>query len=461
MAQGRVSGSGRSKPRIRYSFFISLFLIIYIVAQLIIFLSRDTTSYIVAKKGEIVDSLMCSGVAVREESLIKASTDGIVQYYYPGGRELMKNTLVCTLLDDYYGNVLEEKINEIYSQIQDVDNAEYQEAFDNLDADIAASVASFLRSKDSQQYKNVYDLETSLKDAVSQRKDMYSLMNNTKVAKLLAEQGIYIDEQNSVRSNLYLSDAGIIDYSYDRFEGWTVDQIGPDFIDNYDSHYAYFEINMQSIDAGTPLYRLVTSPVWHIVSYLTEEEAAFFSGEEQVKFVYNSSNELRASVASLEKVEDNLYKLVLKLTVNVQKFMNDRIVNMVFTKNSHTGIKISESCIVKKEAYVLPRSYMVSSGSSRGVLLVNGDTVRFASVKVLDSDDVNYYILLPEGVEPGALIQKENSVEQMRLNTTHDVTGVYIVNGGYEEFETVRIVSESQGYVIVEGIQLYDRVKIN
>ena len=256
------------KSRISFTYCIAIIVLVYLFAQLFIFFSRDTANYVVAKQGEIVETFSAKGVIIRDEQLVKATSNGIVQYYYPGGKELQKNAKVCTLLDDYYGDLLDEKIDEIYQQIQEADSGEYAEAFGSLDTSISSSIASYLRNKTSNSYADIYLLEDDLRDAVSKRKDMYSLMSSTKVASLLAQQGIYLDEQAAFRSNMFLSEAGIIDYSYDGYEGWTVGQIGSNFIDNYDSSYSFFEINMQQVSVGTPLYRVITSPLWNVVIYI-------------------------------------------------------------------------------------------------------------------------------------------------------------------------------------------------
>ena len=435
---------------------------VYLIAQLIIFIRRDTNNYIVAKQGEIVETFSTQGVVIRSEQLVNAHEDGIVQYYFPGGKELMKNTLVCTLLDDYYGGILEEKINELYAEIQDVDSGEYADAFKSLDEDISSSIASFLRSRSTNHYSALYDLQGDLQNAVSKRKDMYSLMSNTKVASLLQQQGIYINEQNKVISNLYLPEGGVIDYSYDRYEGWNTDQIGPDFIDNYDSHYNYFEINLQKVTAGTTLYRLVSSPVWYIVLYLDETQAEYFSGESNISFIYNSSQKLSGYIDTLELYdeESGTYKLVIKMTTRVQDFMNDRIVDLIFTKNSHSGIKISESCLVDQDAYILPSDYVAEVDGQRGVLAVYGEEIRFVSLDILLEEKAMCYFLMPENLAAGTVIQKPNSSDRMSVGQTANVSGVYVVNGGYEDFKIVSVDYRSQGYAIVRGVEMYDRIKV-
>lgn len=458
----RPSGKSASKRKpFNLTFLVIALVLIYIAAQFFSFFNKDTINYIVAKQGEIVEKFSAQGVIIRQEELVKSSSGGIVQYYYPGGKELEKGTLVASILDDYYGDILQDKINQIYDQISDIDDGEYSDAFQALDTSIESTVSSYLRNKAVNNYSNLYALKDNLADAISKRKDMYSLMSNTQVASLLAQQGIYINEQDSVRSNLYLSEGGMIDYSYDGYEGWTADQIGPDFISNYDSSYQYFDINFQNIDSGTPLYRLITSPVWQIVIYLNKDQAQYFSGESSVDFIYNSTKELSGTIQSLEQTKEDQYKLVIKLTSHVQDFLNDRTASLVFTKNQHTGIKISDSCLVQKTYYVVPSECIVRSGSQTGLLAVQADdSVIFQPVDVATENDDKTYFTLPDGVSPGFTIQKENSTERMTQGSTESVNGVYVVNGGYEQFVIVTIEYQAQGYAIVKGIKMYDRVKI-
>ncbi len=449
------------KSRVSFTYCIAIIVLVYLFAQLLIFFNRDTTNYVVAKQGEIVETFSAQGVIIRDEQLVKATSNGIVQYYYPGGKELQKNAKVCTLLDDYYGDLLEEKIDEIYQQIREADSGEYAEAFGSLDTSISSSIAAYLRNKTSNSYADIYLLEDDLRDAVSKRKDMYSLMSSTKVTSLLAQQGIYLDEQAAFRSNMFLSEAGIIDYSYDGYEGWTVGQIGSNFIENYDASYSFFEINMQQVSVGTPLYRVITSPLWNVVIYVNAEQAQYFSGENTISFVYNSTHEMSGRIQSLEQVSEDQYKLVLKINTNVQDIMNDRIANFVFTKNSHRGIKISESCIVKQSHYFVPNKYIVTSGTEYGVLAVESGGVTFRGVDVIASMDGISYIELPEGLAPGTMIQAENSSEMIAIGEMAEVDGVYVVNGGYEQYEIIQVKHRSQGYAIVQGLNMYDRVKIN
>ncbi|MCF0135877.1 MAG: hypothetical protein HUJ69_05585 [Lachnospiraceae bacterium] len=454
--------AGSKRGQVVITYLVVLAVIIYLLGQFFNFLNKDNTNYIIAAKGEIVETIALQSVVVRDEMLVKATSDGIVQYHYAGGTELMAGTLVCSILDDYYGDILQEKIDQIYAQLADMGSAAVDnEAFTSLDTSVAQSVAQYLRNKSTGNYSSLYLLKTSLTESVSERKDMYSLASNSKISNLLSEQGIYLNEQSSVVSELYLSSGGLIDYSYDGYEGWTAEQIGPDFMSNYNSFYSYFEINMQSVKTGDPLYRLVYSPVWYLVMYLNEEEAQFFSGLDSVEFIYNSSDKLHGRVTTLQETGYDQYKLVIKLTERVQEFMNDRIATIVFNKNSHTGIKLSDACLLTREYLVIPKKYLMKNGEDYGYLVLGNDTSYFQKITIVDEDDEWVYYSLPEGAPTTVTIQMQSSLETMLTGATGSLFGVYVVNGGHERFQSVKVKYQAQGYSIVEGVDLYDRIKIN
>lgn len=471
MRPERTGNPGKAKKRrkktskqgqVVMTYLVVLAVFVYLLGQFYNFLSKDNTNYIVASQGEINETIAMQGVVVRDEMLVKATNSGIIQYYYAGGKELMAGTMVSSIIDDSYGNILQARIDEIYGQIEDMsEETEYNEAFESLDTSVSQAVNQYLRNKSTNNYTALYLLKSDLTDAVSERKEMYSLASNAKVAQLLSEQGIYLNEQSSTVSNLYLPAGGIIDYSYDGYEGWTTDQIGSDFLTNYDGFYSYFEINMQPVKTGDPIYRLVYSSVWSLVIYLNEEQASFFSGMDTVSFIYNSSDKLNGRVTTLEKTGYDEYKLVLKMTERVQDFMNDRIAMVVFTKNNHYGIKVSDSCLVTKDYYVIPKKYLVQSGDDMGYMVMGNDSTYFQKVTVVDTDDDWVYYSLPEGAPTTVTIQMPGTLDTMLTGATGSLYGVYVVNGGFEQFESVRVKYQASGYSIVEGIDLYDRIKIN
>ena len=166
-------------------------------------------------------------------------------------------------------------------------------------------------------------------------------------------------------------------------------------------------------------------------------------------------------ITQLKQTGYDEYKLVLQVTERIQDFMNDRTANLVFSKNSHSGIKIADACLVRKEYYVVPKSYLMQSGEDYGFLIKGENAVYFQKMSIMDVKDDLVYFSLPEGMSPGFTIQNASGDETLSVGQTGYLYGVYLINGGFEQFESVDIIYQAQGYSIVKGIELYDRVKVN
>ena len=291
--------------RIRLTTVVAVFIFIYIAAQFILFLKNEKFSYVVAKNGEIEQSFSLDGVVTREEQLFRAGTDGVVEYYYPGRQTLPKSTLVCSIQDDYYGDLLNEKLEDIYREMDGIKGSEeYLDEFKQADLDIASAVAQILsREKDDRNFSQVYDVKESLETAVARRKDLYALLQNKRINALQREQGVIQSQQQESKSSLYLSEAGIIEYSYDGFEGWTPEQIESDFVKTYDGKYEYLNINLQKVEQDAPLYRLISSQDRYITVFVPAEIAEFFSEKKSVTFYYNGEDRLRGSIVALEQYD--------------------------------------------------------------------------------------------------------------------------------------------------------------
>ena len=72
----------------------------YLFAQLIIFFNRDTTNYVVAKQGKIVETFSTQGVIIRDEQLVKSTSSGIVQYYIDGYETVTPETITPEMFDE-------------------------------------------------------------------------------------------------------------------------------------------------------------------------------------------------------------------------------------------------------------------------------------------------------------------------------------------------------------------------
>ncbi len=437
---------------------IGILITLYFLFQLIFFLNRNSVHYAVAEKGTLENSFTVRAVLTREETLVRASSDGIVQYYYAGGQKLAANTRLGVLLDPYYGDLLDKKIEEVYSELEELE-AGHAADFAAIEGEMSAELSDYLRSRGSDR-SDLYRLKSVLEEDCRYRRELFALSANKRVLALLDAEGIYLKEQEGEQSDLWLRSSGIIEYSYDGYEGWTAEQIGPDFLSRYDGVYSYPEVGMRNRRIGEVLYRVIQSEEWYLTAFVSASQAASLSGRSQLDFFYNGSEKMSGEVVSLTQ-EGEGYKLVLRLRSRMQAHDTERIAELRFVTGSMSGIKISSDCITEGEYYCLPAGFVVRQGSGRAVLRVGADgSVEAVPVSCIWNDGENYFFSLPEGLHAGDTVMKEGSAETTQIGESRKLSGVYVVNGLSEIFEAVEVLYEDSGYCIVEGISPFDRVKL-
>ncbi len=460
MAQNRTERESRPKKNsLGFTIVVAAVVFIYIAAMFVQFLTQTSMNYMIATEGNMEESFMVQGAITREEVLVTATSKGVVQYYYPGGKRLASNIKVGVMMDSYYGGLLEEKLDAVYRQLEETDT-EYEEVFARIREEISETVAEYLQRKDYNGYESVYLLKADLEEYMERRQELFALSNNKTVVSLLEQEGVYLTEKEQEETNLWINRPGIIEYSFDGYEGWTAEQITENFCSEYKSTYTRMNVQMQQRDKGDPLFRLITSETWNVTTYLSKEQAQMISDKKTVDFWFDDKEKLTGTVLSLTEEESGRYKLIIKMNSRMMEYADQRVVQLRYVQQTITGIKISDRCIVEQSFYCVPQEYIVTSGRKKGVLKMTEDGVSFVAVDVQHTAEEMVYFRLPEGLQQGDTIQAQESEEKINLVQTRQLTGVYIVNGGNENFTVIEIVHQEQGYSIVTGIALYDRVMI-
>ncbi len=455
----KASGSQGTK----FTILIAVIVLLYILPRLVSFMNTDKMNFVVARMGTMEKKSAVQGVITREEQLCKSVSDGVVEYYYPGKRELSRNTVVCTVRDDaYYGDILKQKQEDVSSEIASISNSEYADLFTEVETSIASQVRNFQQTRDENAYADVYNLKDALSSAVQNRQELYSLLSGSLASRLLEEQGVYEDLEKESSENLWISEAGIISYSYDGYEGWDSARIDEDFIDRYKGSYTHLNINLQPVHAGDPLYRLITSQKWDITAFLTEDQARLVNQDDSgvITFSCDGSKPLTGTIASLEESGKGRYKLVIAMNSRVQEYMDERIVTLSFEEERCEGLKIPDSCLVERAYYKIPSVCVFQNENREGVMQKTEQGSAFVEIDFAWNDEEFYYFELPDGLPAGTALCKAGSEETVTLQDQETAYGVYILNGGNSEFERVEILYQEDGYSIVEGIQPFDHIML-
>lgn len=154
------------------------------------------------------------------------------------------------------------------------------------------------------------------------------------------------------------------------------------------------------------------------------------------------------------------------------QFAGDRFINIKIDSDTKEGLKVPKTAIVKKDYYEIPIDYITNGGdtSDEGFMkeeIVNNETKSvFVAASIVSRNDTICYVETSDKLQKGDVIAKPNSTDRYQIDKTEKLAGVYNVNTGYTTFRYVKILSEKNGYYIVEsgskyGLQVYDQIVLN
>ena len=272
-------------------------------------------------------------------------------------------------------------------------------------------------------------------------------------------------------------DDGIVELSVDGYENLTTDNITDEMFDK--ANYSVTELSgNQKIDAGQPVYRLVTDEEWTVTVQLTSDLAQTFqkkmNGEDslavEVKFLKDNKS-LWGTMRLTEKKNDVYANITFK--DSMIRYADERFVNIELILEDESGLKIPKTSVTEKDCYAVPIDYITSGGASqnegvyRQTTKKGKTTTEFIPVTIINEDtEAGIAYLDTENLEKGDTLLMPESSDTMDLVKTESIKGVYNVNKGYAVFRQVQILSEGdEYYIIAEGssysLSNYDHIALN
>lgn len=454
-----------SRRRFRWVYIVIVAIFLYVVVQSFFLAQTSKMNYVVAQSGDLEEVASFTGVITREEQLIRASQSGVVEYYYPGNRHLSEGTMICSLRNNYYGDLLEQKMDDLYEQLlNEAAASEYAEDFQQLDTQIGEQIAAYVRGKTANHYDALYSMKNNVQTTMDQRQNLLAILQNEKINAMLEEQGIYEEQLNEQSANITIPEAGMISYTYDNYEGWTWEQVTQDFISNYQNEYEAITLNLQTIEEGDPLYRLVTGQDWQITFFVDAAQAEYFEEGSDCHF-YIEGNSLTGEVLAKEQ-QGEQYKIVLEISEYLSRYANQRLAHLEFRFSGEEGIQVPKECILQQSYYRVPEDYVYDSLGQDCLMIrqEEGDVlfpIDVVYTRAGEENETGYvYFEMPEGLTEGALMIQSGTDQVMSLGEQETLSYVYTVNGGYQQLQIVEILYETDRYAIVEGVKLYDQILI-
>lgn len=446
-------------------------ILVYMIIYLYMFLTSVHISGYEVIAGSLATDKQFTGLVLRTEEIVQATTAGYVDYYAMEGAKVSNSSIVYSV--DESGRMseyLQENSDEITLS---------EENFASLKNDII----SFSNGYEKKNFSEVYDFHDIMNG------NILELSNQT----LLSEMEALSAEDIGAFQRVYAAKSGIVEYYIDGYETVTPETVTPEMFDKN----SYEAKNLRSVDlisAGDPVYKLVTDENWSVIVPLTDDQMKEIAYKQVTDKNGNVSSEAR-SVIEVKFLKDHTttWGYITILNMNGQqylqldfnnsmvRFASDRYLDIQFLIDDTSGLKIPSSAITKKEFFVIPEAYIMKGGDEgkEGFTVEtfdeDGNSARQHVAPTFYSiTDGMVYIDPNQGsftstekyIKAGDRIIIPDSNELFQVGKTAELEGVYCINQGYTQFRKIKILYENEEYTIVEegttfGLTIYDRIVLN
>lgn len=447
MATGKIQPI-RKKFQPNIALFIFLLIVVYIVVLGVGYLTKEHISIYEVNTSEISDDAPIYGFILRSEEVVQTPDNGYINYYNAEGTRVGKGDVVYTI--DSNGEV-----SSMLEQLQKTNTTA------ETITSIREVIASFQNNLSLAQYSQVTDFNYDVNNVLLEqsRGTLYS-----DLSKALKSSG-----KNKDFTKVTAQKSGVISYSVDGYEGMKQDDVTAELLEEYGKATRKQIQGKEMTQAGSPVYKLVTSNDWSMIVKLNDDYYNQLKSLDYVKVTVEKDDiSFNASVNLYDK--DGYHFAKLSTSRYMEHYINDRFLKIEFNLKTASGLKIPNSSILEKEYYVLPSNVITKGDEGNGVIKrvidENGKTTK-QFVSLGDSEYLNgKYYVKDSVVSGGDVVLNMESGEDYIVSSKEKLFGVYCVNEGYCEFRPIDIQYQNKEYTIVAdstygGLAAYDHIVVD
>ncbi|WP_418539516.1 HlyD family efflux transporter periplasmic adaptor subunit [Massilistercora timonensis] len=434
----------RKKGNLNIGVFIFGIIFIYLIVSLLMYLTSGPVSVYEVRKGSILRDTAYTGFVVRDETIVEAQEEGYVNYFVTEGEKVGARTSVYASSP--------EKLD-----FQAADEESQASLTAEEEASLLTDIQAFSDNFQEANFQEVYTVKDKIEDLLDSRS---SQNRKAQLDEMLKTQGDSLKVYNASRD-------GIIIYATDGYEDTTISDVTEEMI-TLNDHETLTLSNNTKVQAGDPVYKLITSDQWTVVVVLSDEMTEELAETQRIKVRFAKDNQTETADFAIYNTESaNLG--FLTFDTGMVRYARDRYLDIELILEDESGLKIPRSSVVEKEFYTVPEDYLTQGGNSQGngVLVQTKDNARFQETEVFYRDTETGMIYLdPLDFSEDTVLIKPDSKETWPLNKTAKLKGVYNINKGYAVFKQIQILCESEEYYIVEtgsdyGLSNYDHIALN
>ena len=448
----------------------------YLLGYIFVFVNKPSVATETVNYGTIDNPQTLSGLIIRDEYVVKSTMAGQPEFNYSENNKVPKDAAVCYVKDTGVSQNIEEEIKKIdkdilSAQATRIDISKYKEDIDKIQSSISNFVDNTAYKFSNGNVGDMYSLKNSVQKQITSRNEILISETTSSTAQLTEQRNEYATQLSGSVSSYTANESGILSFMIDNLEeintpdtmmSITKEQINMDVQPEYISKSV-------SVSEGDPLFKIVRSNVWYIVSYVPNEMAAMWEVGDTVSiYTTNDDEEISAdmTIESMDMGESETY-VVFRSDENMIDFLPIRTMTFNVRQEALTGLKIPNSAIIEKTFLKIPLSCVIDNLGEKTVILKDGSSSgRTVNIDILRSDDEFVYVLQDfNTLKLGDTIVQGTgeTASEYTINEVQTYKCVYVANSSIADYAIVDIIGENSDYSIVDpnssyGLKIYDKI---
>ena len=425
---------------------IFIFLFLYIVVTLVSYFTKGHVQSYEVRSGSLSLDTSYSGVILRDEVVVSANTGGYINYFAREGEHVAYGDLVYSLdQSGSFSDLLRDDATEVLLSGNDL-------------LELRTEFVQFQNNYDDASFSGVYDFSYDVEGSILKLSN-YNMLNNLKNSSISGAVTFY----NAPSS-------GIVLYNMDGLESLRPEDVNLSILSKDDYKKKQF-VNNMLVGENDPVYKQVASEKWSVVIAVGKDQIEFLrdAGYVNVKFLKNQTASWAA--VNILGTEDDYTFVELKFNNSMITFAKDRFLDVELSLSDEVGLKIPNSAIVEKEFYLIPKDYLIISGTEGDIVLrqsydeEGNPYAESIKVGIISENDEDYFITT-DPLRTGDILIKENSTDTYPVSRIGSLVGVYNINKGFADFKQITILEQNEEYSIVRsntqyGLTEYDFIALD
>ena len=448
-----MAGKRRRARKIHWNIGMIIFVVIlvYILINVAMFLGKKKLTVYKVTEDKITNTLSFTGIAIRDEELLKASQSGYITYYVEEGKRVKKSGTVFTVdKDKKVQDAFAQQVQELEKKSNVVDNEEIQH-----------KITDYQSVYSDHKFGTVYDLKYDLKNAILNLSEESMKTVVEAVKQKLGNESF--ETQKSTCS-------GVTEFYSDDFDGKSTKDITSKDFDQ--SQYWSQKYNTSDkVKKGKVVARINKSEKWQIVIPLKEEQYRMLKDKTEVSVRFLQDQTKANATVEVSK-KGTSYFGYLKFNDYAVRYLSERYLDIDVTLDSYKGLKIPNTSIVKKKFYQVPVKYLTKGDNSTKEQFTVRNTSSKGDVTVEQKSYTiygltkKYCYLDPDEVGENVVLQAMDSKDTFLIEKMKTIEGVYCTNQGYADFKPIDILIRKDDYSIIasdtsQGINRYDFIVLD